>query len=1080
MKFWFEVPIRPGLRLVLGLLLGLACATAHPRSFSELGRGRGLEAGMAVAMVFDGDGFLWVGSREGLYRYDGYEARVFRPDPADPASISDGDIRALHVARNRSLWIGTNAGGLNRYDRASGRFVTYRHDPANPASLGDDLVYGIAEDDQGRIWATTRKGASRLDPANGTIERFAHDPSNPASLSSDWAFAAHRGPSGTLWISTVGGGINRWDAKRDEFVRVDLAALTGGTAARNEAFVMHEQDGRLWVGTRDGLAVLDVVAGTARLVDLGTRNGLRPIITSMHADERGRLWLGTMVEGVLVVDMKTGAWEAAHPSSIGAPGNLPAQPQISLAGYGGMLFVGTWGNGVYRAPLDDPGFLLIGTAGGSGLRNKDITAVLATEAAGRPWIGSFGAGPQRADVVRRTVEPGAPAADDRIRTAGVLHLARDSAGTLYAGTTQGLYAFNEDGRSRWLDEIDRQDSGGLGRGYVTGLLAGPAGAIWVGQAGGGLRRREASGAYASFLQQPEDPASLPSDDITALEALDGDLWVGTATAGLSRCRLRPWSCARVFADDTGASSLGSRHVTQLYRDRADRLWVATDGGGVTQLARDWRGREPSAMRRWTVDDGLLSDSVMGIAEDADGTLWLSSRQGLSRLNAATGAVVNHVYQSGLPASEFNARAAAADESFVYFGSFEGLLAVSKGTEFEPRPRAPLRITSLERLARGAAGRDLPGTAGNLRMAHDEALSVRFAVLDYAEVPHEYEYRLGPQDEWTSIGQRRDLLFANLAPGHHQLELRGRDVFGQWSASPPLEIEVVPPFWMTPWFRIALAATLLLLVLGVHRARLGVLERRNVELEGLKNQREEALVRAEASQRQLSEAYDDLRSLTQRLESAKEEERLAISRELHDELGQSLTAAKLNLQILGRQAGVELRQTRLDDTVAMLDGMIRQVRQISLTLRPPMLDEAGLVPALEYYLDTVAERSGVDIRFEADARLPGRDTSDMRVTVFRVVQEAVNNALRHAGANHIVVRLRSSDDGMLVEVEDDGVGFDPQAVRERVRRGQHLGLLGMAERVHASGGRFSIDARPGSGSRIEAWIPCGHQAPEGAT
>jgi len=223
---------------------------------------------------------------------------------------------------------------------------------------------------------------------------------------------------------------------------------------------------------------------------------------------------------------------------------------------------------------------------------------------------------------------------------------------------------------------------------------------------------------------------------------------------------------------------------------------------------------------------------------------------------------------------------------------------------------------------------------------------------------------------------------------------------------------------------------------------------------------------------LSEAYENLRGLTQRLESAKEDERLAISRELHDELGQSLTAAKFNLQLLRRRAGAATGLDRLDDTVGMLDAMLRQVRSISLALRPPLLDEAGLVPALEHYLDAIAERSGVDVRLDSSGTTLHEDTPAMRLTVFRIVQEAVNNALRHAAARTIEVRLRTDGDGLRVEVQDDGVGFDPQAVQDRARGGRHLGLLGMAERVHGSGGRFAIDARPGAGSRIEAWIPYG--------
>lgn len=1055
---------------LFGCLMALAVSTAGAREFTVLGKGRGLDAGMVVAMAFDHYGFLWVGSREGLYRYDGYEALVFRPDPNDPTSISDGDIRALHVARDGALWIATSAGGINRYDTATDRFRSYRHDPANESSLADNLVYGIGEDMQGRIWATTRRGVNRVDPVSGAVERFVHDPANPDTLSNDWTFGVHLGTSGTMWISTVGGGVNRWDPKGRRFVRYDIAQLSGGEASRNDVFVMHEHAGQLWLGTRDGLVVLDPSTGTARSVDLGMQADLRPIITAMYADDAGRLWLGTMVEGVLVVDMSTGAWEPAHPSSIGAPGNLPAQPQISLAAFGGTLYVGTWGDGVYRTPLDEPAFSMLGTTGGeSGLRNRNITAILPSESPGRPWIGSFGGGPQRVDVGRAVTEPGALRSDDLLANSGVLQISRASDHTLLAATTNGLFGFAEDGRTLWVDEIDAGAGVGLGQGYVTAVLSSPDGSVWVGQAGGGVRRRSLDGRYEAFPDGAQRPGGLASDYVTALQRGATGLWVGTTTAGLNRCRLDEWTCERVFDGASAGGFLGHRPVTDLYRDVSGRHWVATDGGGVAEF-REGSGGAVAGFRLWTARDGFLSDSVMGIAEDSDGSVWFSSRQGLTRLDPDSGRIVNHVRQSGLPTVEFNAHAAAADSAYMYFGSAAGLVSVPTGTAFASRAAPVIHLSALERLTGNSSIRQPLGAGDRVRVPYDEALSVRFAVLDYAEVPHSYEYRLKARDAWTPIGTRRDLLLANLAPGSYRLEVRGRDVFGQWTGSDALSIQVVPPFWMTSWFRTLVVVAMAMLLLVAHRMRLGALRRRNEELEALKNQREDALHRAEASQQRLSEAYENLRGLAQRLESAKEEERLAISRELHDELGQSLTAAKFNLQLLRRQVGPAPGVGRLEDTVGMLDGMIGQVRSISLALRPPLLDEAGLVPALEQYLDTVAERSGVDIRLDTSTATSTGETPATRLTIFRIVQEAVNNALRHAAPKTIDVCLRADGGGLGVEVRDDGVGFDPQSVHDRARGGGHLGLLGMAERVHGCGGRFAIHARPGAGSRVEAWIP----------
>jgi signal transduction histidine kinase len=257
--------------------------------------------------------------------------------------------------------------------------------------------------------------------------------------------------------------------------------------------------------------------------------------------------------------------------------------------------------------------------------------------------------------------------------------------------------------------------------------------------------------------------------------------------------------------------------------------------------------------------------------------------------------------------------------------------------------------------------------------------------------------------------------------------------------------------------------------SLHLARTRSLQARNAVLENLERQREFALERARASQRELEEAYAGLRHLTDRLESAKEDERARISRELHDEFGQTLTAAKISLQML-RQATAEPAVVEgLTQSVGMVDGMIRQARDIARGLRPPLLDEAGLVPALQHHLQTAAGRSGVRIDLDAG---PGvaEAPAGLNTTVFRIVQEAVSNALRHATPQSIRVALQSGPGTLQVVIEDDGVGFDPVAVGPRVKRGEHLGLLGMTERVRNAGGTIEFLARPGGGSRIEVRLP----------
>ena len=160
------------------------------RQFRKLGVGRGLDANVVTSMLVDRDGLLWVGSREGLFRYDGYLATAFQPDPNRPGSISDVDIRSLYEADDGALWVSTNTGGLNRRDPVTGQFTQFHHDSANPRSLSSESVYGVAQDANGNLWVGTQNGLNRLDANGREFTRFFHERDKSASLAHNWVVPA--------------------------------------------------------------------------------------------------------------------------------------------------------------------------------------------------------------------------------------------------------------------------------------------------------------------------------------------------------------------------------------------------------------------------------------------------------------------------------------------------------------------------------------------------------------------------------------------------------------------------------------------------------------------------------------------------------------------------------------------------------------------------------------------------------------------------------------------------------------------------------------------------------------------------
>ncbi|HEX4341967.1 MAG TPA: sensor histidine kinase, partial [Verrucomicrobiae bacterium] len=213
----------------------------------------------------------------------------------------------------------------------------------------------------------------------------------------------------------------------------------------------------------------------------------------------------------------------------------------------------------------------------------------------------------------------------------------------------------------------------------------------------------------------------------------------------------------------------------------------------------------------------------------------------------------------------------------------------------------------------------------------------------------------------------------------------------------------------------------------------------------------------------------------RLVEAQETERRNIARELHDEIGQALTVMQINLQAMLQSPDKGALTPRLNQNLAVVERVLEQVQDISLNLRPSILDDLGLVPALRWYTDRQATLLGLKIKFLADP-LAHRLDSVIETECFRVAQEALTNVARHARAKSVTVELHLKNRRLHLYVRDDGAGFDVAAIREQAVQGASLGLLSMEERAALAGGQLKLNSTPGRGTEVHAWFPLKWQTP----
>jgi signal transduction histidine kinase len=276
----------------------------------------------------------------------------------------------------------------------------------------------------------------------------------------------------------------------------------------------------------------------------------------------------------------------------------------------------------------------------------------------------------------------------------------------------------------------------------------------------------------------------------------------------------------------------------------------------------------------------------------------------------------------------------------------------------------------------------------------------------------------------------------------------------------LDPREVDPMLMQNWFRMAAIITLIAALLAL------MIDSVIRHVEANERAATDALGK-------LRGAYERLGLLHVRLEAAKEDERRFLAHELHDELGQTLTALKLRLQLGARRAGAPADAG--GEAIALVDDLIARVRKMSVDLRPPLLDEVGLVPALRAYLEAQSALSGVAMELEEGTEktplhLDGRLPADLEIACFRVVQESITNALRHASARRITVLIVRRRAALTLSVRDDGCGFDVAATLDAAAAEGHLGVVGMRERVRASGGTFQLTSGPAMGTTVLVDLP----------
>ncbi|MDB4883859.1 MAG: methyl-accepting chemotaxis sensory transducer [Gemmatimonadetes bacterium] len=877
----------------------LSTAQAQKLQFRQLTPDNGLSSSLVQSIVQDSQGFLWLGTRKGLNRYDGSSFTIYRHKADDSTSVADNNTAIVFEDRQKTLWVGTPL-GLSRYDRERDAFVNYfivAHDSVE--------VTAIVEA-QETLWLATARGLFKFDRATGKATPYLADQFGKLVLS-----ALFEDSRKHLWIGTRGnsareldlgtGQVKSWTIDPDNS---QSPTLLRGKDVRTFA---EGADGAIYMGMMDGgLARLNSTTGSVTLFQHDPADPQSLAIDAVHAlllDGTRGMWVGTENGGLDYFDFATrkfqhNKFDPNNPSGLNSNSIWALHRDPT-----GTLWVGTFAGGVNISRQNGNAIRRFRSVAGdaTSLSFNSVMGFL-QDRSGALWVATDGGGLNKFDrATGKFVHYSTQSSN--LNSDAVLAIAEDKLGKLWIGTWAGAVSRFDPQTGRFTPYTPKNS--GIADDGVFGMYTDRAGLVWVGTNTKGLQRIDpATGAISTFLLGKGAESQIR----IITETTDGMLLLGTSGGGMLEFDPRT-SRKRYYV--AGKDGLSGNTIQAILESEPNVVWIGTSNG------LDRLDRRTSKIDHFTEADGLAGSAVSGLALDDAHRLWVSGDRGITRFDPTTKKGKTYTVADGLQGSEFNAGAYyRAPDGALFFGGSQGFNMLLPASITENTHVPPVAITGFQLFNKpvviGAPGSPLEASIGatqKLVLHHDQSVfTLEFAALDFtAPDKNQYAYKLeGLDKSWNEVGSKRSASYTNLPAGTYTFRVKGTNNDGVWNdQGASLEIKIVPPFWASWWFRtfvlIAVGAALRY-VLRAQRERRVSLERMNASLA-------QAAERDRSTQKYLEKNVIEVLNAMERFSEG--DLTVALSVEQDDSIGKlraGFNTAVVNIRTIVRQVRVVLDAT----------------------------------------------------------------------------------------------------------------------------------------------------------------------------
>lgn len=1018
-----------------------------PLDFQYLTVEKDLSSNIVYQTVHDEKGLIWIATRNGIDRYDGTSFRHY--SLSTTASMLN-TAYCLYLDKKGRIWAGS-AQGLFHYDHRKDNFEVFSQE----LTTAKVRVNALWMDRKDQLWVGTAQGLVILDPENG--ERI-DLPTIPAA--NTMIRAIYEDAGGDIWVGSRQ-GIHIFDPKQGQWrMLFDLfPGVNWADRSRLEGICFYEDDSRrLWIGTlQQGIWLIDNKRENIR--SLASINPSWPPgeVRAISRWANQQMLIGVDGSGLLVLDTDLKI-TATYRHDEDQKGSLNDNGIYHiLRDVDERYWVSTYGGGLNVYDARKPIFQLIQHEynNPNSLNNNFVRAILQTRT-GNLWFGTEKGlsrlAPSSGSWTHYYNEPGQSSV---LGHNTILSICQDRAGGIWAGSySGGVINIDPAGGQNRIYRSQVDDPNSLGTDYVYTIYEDAAGLLWFGGIRGQLTRYDP--ARDSFQRFPLQGV------FDIIEAANDQLYLGTVN-GLFLLDKASERIERIELEDIGPIT---SNIICFYRSEDDTIWMGTESNGLIAFSPG-----KAQARQWTLRQGLPSNSVVGILEDERHRIWLSTARGLSCINPKDGSILNFSLEDGIGNLEFNLSAfGKTTNGYFLFGGQNGC------TRFDPKNigidsiRIPkIFFTDFKLFNRSVQPHledsPLPAQideASLIQLQHDQnAFSFDFTAINFTNPSkNTYRWRLvGLEDNWSPITSNASAVYTNISPGDYEFTVQASLDGKQWSAPRTIELFIAPPFWQSGWaYLLYLLIGSGLAILGINYSRIRIKERNSMEkIRFFINIAHDlrtplTLIKAPIKDIQRDPAMPE--ALQPKLELVEKN-----TERLHQLMSQLLDFQKAGL-------GKMEFQVREKDVV----GYLRRKVELFLPWAEEKQIKLGFFPEPEQLL----------LYYDTDK-------------LDKILYNLLSNALKYTPEKGTVsVSVTEEKEQCCIIIEDDGIGIPKEQQAMLFRRymratnavnyqipGSGVGLMLVYQLVKLHRGKIEVDSEEGAGTAVRTWLPLGknHLRPE---